>query len=167
MKKLFAILLLPLILALSACAVKQAQALETIACPVEPAAPQFYLSAELPSNTVLASSSDEGRSAVFLNDDFTLVEEVFAADSLDEALFHISGRTAQELSLLRVSAFPQEEYRFAWTAAGEQGDLACSAALFTDGVYYYALTVQCDAAIEKEYRAVFSDILASAELNAV
>ena len=64
-------------------------------------------------------------------------------------------------------SFPQEEYRFAWTSAGEEGDLACSAALFSDGAYYYALSVICDAGHEKEYRTVFSDLLASAELEAV
>ena len=116
---------------------------------------------------MLASSAEEGRSAVFLHEDFTLVEEGFAAESLDEALLRVSGRRSDELKLLRVREFPQEEYRFAWTAAGEEGDLACSAALFSDGEYYYVLTVQCDAAAEKEYRSVFSDLLASAELEAV
>lgn len=167
MKKLFALLFLPLILTLSACAVKQANALETIECPAAPKTPKFYLTADLPSNTVLASSAEEGRSAVFLHEDFTLVEEVFAAESLDEALLRVSGRRSDELKLLRVREFPQEEYRFAWTAAGEEGDLACSAALFSDGEYYYVLTVQCDAAAEKEYRSVFSDLLAGAELEAV
>lgn len=167
MKKAFAMLLLPLILSLSACAVKQAQALETIECPAVPASPQFYLTAELPSNTMLSSSADDGRSAVFLHDDFTLIEEVFAADSLDDALLRVTGRPIEELELLQISSFPQEEYRFAWTAAGENDALACSAVMFTDGEFYYTLSVQCDAVQEKEYRAVFSDLFASAELEAV
>ena len=167
MKKVIAFLLLPLILTLSACAVKQAQALETIECPAVQDAPGFFLSAELPAGTVLASSADAGRSAVFVHEDFTLAQEVFAADSLESALLRVTGRPADELELLRVCSFPQEEYRFAWTAAGEDGDLTCSAALFSDGAYYYALSVLCGAAHEKEYRTVFSDLLASAELEAV
>lgn len=167
MKKVIVFLLLPLILTLSACAVKQAQALETIECPAVQDAPGFFLSAELPAGTVLASSADAGRSAVFVHEDFTLAQEVFAADSLDAALLLVTGRSADELEVLRVCAFPQEEYRFAWTAAGETGDLACSAVLFYDGEFYYTLSVQCDAAREKEYRAVFSDLLASVELEAV
>ena len=167
MKKVFPLFLLPLILTLSACAVKQANALETIECPAAPGTPSFYLNAEFPSDAVLASSSDEGRSAVFLHEDYTLIQEVFAANSLDAALLRVTGRPADELEVLRVCSFPQEEYRFAWTAAGENGDLACSATLFSDGAYYYALSVVCDAAHEKEYRTTFSDLLASAELEAV
>lgn len=167
MKKVFVFFLLPLILTFSACAVKQANALETIECPAAPSTPSFYLNADFPTDTILASSSDEGRSAVFLHDDYTVIQEVFAADSLDTALLCVTGRPADELVVLRVCSFPQEEYRFAWTAAGEDGDLACSAALFSDGEYYYALSIICDAALEKEYRTVFSDLLASAELSAV
>ena len=167
MKKVIAFLLLPLILTLSACAVKQAQALETIECPAVQEVPGFFLGAELPSGAVLASSADAGRSAVFVHEDYTLAQEVFAAASLDDALLRVTGRSANELELLRVCAFPQEEYRFAWTAAGETGELACSAVLFYDGEFYYTLSVQCDAAREKEYRTVFSDLLASAELEAV
>ncbi|MGN1306334.1 MAG: hypothetical protein ACI4V3_01540 [Faecousia sp.] len=167
MKRAFVLFLLPLILTLSACAVKQANALETIACPAAPSTPGFYLTADFPTDAILASSSDEGRSAVFLHEDYTLIQEVFSADSLEDALLRVTGRPADELELLRVCSFPQEEYRFAWTAAGEEGDLACSAALFSDGAYYYALSVICDAAHEKEYRTVFSDLLTSAELEAV
>ena len=167
MKKAIALFLLPLILTLSACAVKQANALETIECPAAPGTPSFYLNADFPSDAILASSSDEGRSAVFLHEDYTLIQEVFTAESLDAALLRVTGRPADELEVLRVCSFPQEEYRFAWTAAGEEGDLACSAALFSDGEYYYALSVICDAAHEKEYHSVFSDLLASAELEVV
>ena len=167
MKKVVSLFLLPLILTLSACAVKQANALETIECPAAPSTPSFYLNADFPTDAILASSSDEGRSAVFLHEDYTLIQEVFAADSLEAALLRVTGRPADELEVLRVCSFPQEEYRFAWTSAGEEGDLACSAALFSDGKYYYALSVVCDAGHEKEYRTVFSDLLASAELAAV
>ncbi len=167
MKRVFVLFLLPLILTLSACDVKQASALETIECPTAPSTPSFYLNADFPTDAILTSSSDEGRSAVFLHEDYTLIQEVFAADSLESALLRVTGRPADELELLRVCSFPQEEYRFAWTAAGEDGDLTCSAALFSDGAYYYALSVVCGAAHEKEYRTVFSDLLASAELEAV
>lgn len=167
MKKVIVFLLLPLILSLSACTVKQAQALETIECPAAQDVPCFFLSAELPSGTVLASSTDAGRSAVFLHEDFTLAQEVFAADSLDAALLRVTGRPVGELDVLRISSFPQEEYRFAWTAAGETGELACSAVLFYDGEFYYTLSVQCDAAREKEYREVFSELLSGAALEAV
>lgn len=167
MKKAIALFLLPLILTLSACAVKQANALETIECPAAPGTPSFYLNADFPSDAILASSSDEGRSAVFLHEDYTLIQEVFTAESLDAALLRVTGRPADELEVLCVCSFPQEEYRFAWTAAGEEDDLACSAALFSDGEYFYALSVICDAAHEKEYHSVFSDLLAGAELIAV
>lgn len=167
MKKYITVILLSVILALNGCAVKEAAALEYIQCPEEPEQPVFYMTVELPSNTALTASSDEGRSAVFLHDDFTVIEEIFPADSLDEALLYLTGQTAETLRPMQVAAFPQEEYRFAWTAAGETEPVACSAALFYDGTFYYALSVQCNASKEKEYRTVFSDMLESAALKAV
>lgn len=167
MKKQLAAGVLLLILTLSGCSVKQAAALESIQCPEEPEQPAFYLIADVPGDAVLTASADEGRSAVFQHRDYTVVEEIFTADSLDAALERVSGRTQDSLQLLHVSDFPHDAYRFAWTAAGDEGETACSAALFTDGEFYYSLMVQCDAALEKQYRTVFSDLLASASLEAV
>ena len=167
MKKTVAVVLLLFILALSGCAVKEAAAFEYIECPVAPDQPMFYLSADIPSGAMLTASSNEGRSAVFLHEDFTVMEEIFPADSLDEALLYLTGQTAEALQPIQVAAFPQEEYRFAWTAAGEPESTVCSGTLFYDGSFFYALTVQCDAAVGKEYRTVFSDMLESATLEVV
>lgn len=165
MKKALLLLLSSLIVALCGCSVKQAPTLETIVCPAEPAAPAFYLSVDLPRETMLVSSADEGRCVVFSAEDYLVTEEIFAADSLDDALLRLTGR--EDIEVLTVSSFPQKEYRFAWTAAEDAGAQACSAALFYDGSFYYALTVQCSAEAEKEYRTVFSDLLSCAELEAV
>lgn len=167
MKRTTIFVLLSLILALCGCAVKEAPVLETIECPEIPNVPAFYLSADLPSELTLISSCEDGKSAVFAHEDYLVSEEIFEAASMEEALRYVTGRDSADVALMTVSTFPQTEYRLAWTAAGEYGDQVCSATMFSDGTFYYALTVQCDASAANAYRTVVSDILATTELALV
>lgn len=168
MKKSVIALILLSILALTACAVKEVAALECVADTIDaPTQPVFRFEADYPQEAMLVAAADDGKYAVFAAPSYEFIEEIFTAATLDDALLYLTGRTAAELNPIMVASFPQEEYRFAWSGAGEAGDLLCSAALFFDGTHYYSLSIQCDAAAEKEYRQTFSDLLASISLEAV
>ncbi len=168
MKYLLATVFLLLILSFCGCAVKEAAAMEYVSdYPESVVQPAFYLTAEVPQGAILTVSSDDGKFAVFTNTDYDIIEEIFVANSADEALEHVTGQSAEQLSPLKISSFPQTEYRYAWTAAGESGTLACSGTLLCDGTYYYSVSVQCAAEKEKEYREVFSELLSSVSLQEV
>lgn len=157
-----------LILSLNGCSVKESPAPECVSDELLiEQTPAFYLSAELPQSAALTAAAESGLSSLFSAEDYTVFEEIFTAASLDEACLHISGRSAEALAPVTVNAFPQTEYRCAWTAAGENGPVSCNAALFYDGTHYYCLSVQCDTAAEKTYRDVFSDLLSSAHLRGI
>ena len=56
---------------------------------------------------------------------------------------------------------------FGWTAAGEEGALACSATVLLDGDWCYSVSIQCRAEKEKDYQKVFSALLSSVELQEI
>lgn len=168
MKHLQTAVSLLLILSFCGCAVKEAPAKECVSDQIEVVSePSFYLTAALPQEATLTLTTDAGRRSVFSHEDYEITQEVFLADSTDSALKYLTGQDTQALSPICLAEEPQAEYRFAWTAAGENGALNCTGALFFDGTYCYAVSIRCAAEKEKFYRKDFAALLSSVALQAV
>ena len=167
MKKRLVLLCLLLILPLSACAVKEEDALCVNDCYEIPPMPAFCLNAPLPEGTVMAAMTEDGQRIYYTNDGFSICKESVSASSADEAFQLLTGRTQEELQPVTVTRYPQEEYRYTFTAAGENGAEVCTGVLFFDGSHGYSLQITCPCDAEKTYREVFSDLLANATLDAV
>lgn len=165
MKKLLSVLFCFLVAGLCGCSAGQTQEVfcvsDTLECVQSPA---FYLSADIPQGTFLSTACNEGRCALYTHEDYEIMQEIFYAEDLDAAFRHLTGRSRFELAPICVSSFPQEEYRFAWAAAGEEGALSCCGMLFFDGECYYSLCAFCDEGKEKLHRSEFSAIFAGTEL---
>lgn len=167
MKRWFPCFLL-LILTLTGCSVNQNPEFECLSDTLEHAsAPSHYLETDLPAEAVLTTVCNDGCCALFTCGECEIYQEIFSADSVDAALVSVTGRTAQELDAIRVSDFPCDEYRFAWTAAGENGLYSCSGTVFFDGEYAYCLTVHCPEGLKKEYESVLFDITQTVSLEIV
>ena len=167
MKKYATLLCLFLIIPLAACAVKEADA-DCVSDTYDiPTIPAFCVNAPLPEDTVMAAMTEDGQKIFYIHDDFTICKESVSAASADEAFQMLTGRTQVELNPVTVRIFPQEEYRYTCTAAGENGSEICTGVLFFDGSHGYSLQITCDADAEKTYRDVFSELLASTTLDAV
>lgn len=168
MKKLSLFFLFALILAFTGCAVKETAAMEYVTDTLPDCAePTYFLTAELPAGAMLSGVSPEGRFAVFSHEDYEVIEEIFPATDAEAAFAHVAGQTAAQLKPIKLRSTPQEEYRFSWVAAGEEGALACSAAVLLDGGYCYSVSIQCRAEKEKDYQKVFSALLSSIELQEI
>ena len=166
--KRFLSLLFLMILTLTGCSVKDVSERECVADSLDfPALPAFYLTAALPAEAAQTASSEDGRFTVFSTADYEIFQEIFPADSAEAGLSAVTGKAADRLSPIPISSFPHPEYRFAWTAAGENGPLSCLGTLLYDGQYCYALTIRCPVAAEKKYRETFLEILSSVSLNEV
>ncbi|MBE6985535.1 MAG: hypothetical protein E7434_08035 [Ruminococcaceae bacterium] len=157
-----------LIIFLNGCCVKDSVTFECVADSYEEiASPAFYLQAEIPQEAVLTDSCKDGCCAVFSHDDFEIYQEIFEAESLDAAVEELTGHSKNSLSMICLQTFPQEEYRFAYHAVGEEGTLSCSGKLFYDGDFCYAVTVLCPIENEPLYHEAFSDLLSLTTLQAV
>lgn len=166
--KRFLSLLFLMILTLTGCSVKEKPGRECIADTLSfPSVPAFYMTASLPAAARQSASTDDGLFTVFTADHYEIFQEIFPADSAEAGLQAVTGMTAGQLSPIPVHSFPQPEYRFAWTAAGENGPLSCTGTMFYDGKYCYALTIQCPDILAKNYRETFFTILDGVSLKEV
>lgn len=161
MKRLLCIAVFLCIILLPGCKVKEELAFEYILDEI-PQLPAAYLDMDLPENVLLTESADQGRFAVFSHRDYEVIQEVFPAESPEDAISYLSGREASDLLVLTPK---KDAYRFAWTTASEEGDIACSALLLSDGAYYYSILIRCPASLEKNYRKDFSHIFSSIQLQ--
>lgn len=167
MKRWFSCLLL-LILTLTGCSVNQNPEFECLSDTLDHhTAPSYYLATDLPSEAILTTVCDDGCCALFTCGECEIFQEIFLAETVDDALLSVTGRTAQQLGAIRVSDFPHDEYRFSWTAAGESGLYSCSGTAFFDGEYAYCLTLRCPEGLEKEYESVLFDIPQTVSFKAV
>lgn len=167
MKKLLFPLCVFLIVSFSACSVKKADA-DCVSDSYDiPQVPAFCVNATLPPDTVMAAMTADGQRVFYVHDDYTISKESVAAFSADEAFWLLTGRSREELKPVAVATFPQEEYRYTCTTAGENGMEICTGVLFFDGSHGYSLQIACPAEAENIYREVFSELLESATLDAV
>lgn len=167
MKRLLPIFLV-IIITLSACSVKDSPQLECIADTLtEPKTPSYYIAADYPSDAALTASCNDGCCALFTGTDYEIYQEIFQAESIENAFLYLTGRNLTELSPIRIGSFPYEEYRFACTTTGENGILSCIGKLFYDGDFCYALTVSYPTYKEKDYAEAFSDLIATASMKVV
>lgn len=161
MKRKLLIAVLFCIIVFSGCDVKEEPTFECVSDEM-PMLPACYLTMDLPANVFLTESGDHGRFAVFSHQNYEIIQEIFRADSIEQAIHYLSGRDSADLSIFSLD---KETLRFAWTVSSDEGDTACNAILLSDGTYYYSLLIRCPASMEKNYREDFSEIFASTQLR--
>lgn len=165
MKKVIACsVLIAIILFLTGCAVKSLAHGEYVTDTWdESSACEYTLCAPIPLRMLLSASTDDGLHKSYVHEagDYEMSTDVFTAASLDDALLFLTGRDEEQLCPMSLNRFPLEQYQYAWTAAAEEGELACCGTLFYDGEHYYALSIRCDAAKEKQYHEEFAHILSN------
>ena len=170
MKKCWMIVfLLGIILAFTGCAVKGNAHSEFVTDTIElPLVPDYFMCVDLPKEMLLDAVSSDQRCKIYVHEqgDYELITNVFTAHSLDSALTFLTGQSADSLEFLSFDHYPIDEYRYAWSTSGEQGEQTCCGTLFYDGTHYYALSIHCLADKEKEHREQFAHILETAGLQA-
>lgn len=167
MKRIFPIFC-AMIITLCACSVKETAPLECVndtLTEIHP--PAYYLTADYPADAALVASCNDGCCALLTGDHYEICQEIFPAESLEAAVSYLTGRTEAELNPIRLRSFPYEEYRFAYTAAGETEFLTYSGKLFYDGTFCYALTVSYPVFNENKDTEKFNDLISSVRMNAV
>ena len=166
--KRFLLIFSAMIITLSGCCVKESASFECVADSYEPiVVPAFYLDMAIPQEAILSDSCNDGCCAVFTHSDYEIYQEIFAAESLDGACVHLTGRTSSQLRAIRMQDFPVPEYRFAYQTAGEGMTLSCTGKLFYDGQFCYAVSIFSPLKTQSMYHEIFSEILSLTELKAV
>ena len=120
------------------------------------------ISVELPGQAEEALETDAGQ--LYVTDDYEISVETLAGGDLDATLQAISGRSAEELTVMETRQDGLKRYEFVWACAGEEGDRLGRAVILDDGSYHYCLSVQRPADPEKTSQVVWSQVFQSFSL---
>ena len=148
-------LALALLLLLTGCQAKTEATAEYVEDGLETSLTAPYLIVfGVPEDTVQTTLADETDTEVYeaANGDYTIVTEVLAATSVEEAIRQISGIPAERLNILKLQRFPMPEYHFAWSSSGEDGETVSRAALIAAEDYYYVMTMTQKTGLGDVYR---------------
>ncbi len=122
----------------------------------QPPMGQFLL--QLPKEAAVLSSA--GENSLYICDGYTLALQTFSAGDLNATVRLISGYSLDQLTVIESGA-QVKRYDLAWTAVGETGHQICRAAILSDGLYHYTLTLMADAEQVVLTREAWEQVLSS------
>lgn len=100
-----------------------------------------------------------------IDGEYEIVAQTVMADSLDTAVYALSGFRQPQLQVIALERDGMQAYQFAWCTAAEQGQMICRATVCQDGDYYYALCVSVLEGMAAEYNDCVNEVFASFELD--
>lgn len=94
------------------------------------------------SATVLTAS---GPDCLYTCENYTMSLQMLPAGDTRSTIVSLCGYKPEQLTVLESSTGQFKRYDWVWTAAGENADVICRAALIDDGNYHYSLCVSAVA----------------------
>ena len=128
--------------------------------------PRYRLRVQLPEEAGLEQALSGEYDKVYTKDDggCTYTMEIVTADSLELLLTDLTGQPEERLTVVQTEANDRPRYDLCWTAAGEQGEAACRAAILDDGMHYYVVTASVPVQQAGLERQSLDALFASMEL---
>ena len=120
---------------------------ETVAdVPAEPVmSPQRQVRVELPQDAAAHVMEDGEGAKMYLCDGYSLWLQTLPGGDLDRTVRTVSGLERQGLSLIGRMDGQVRRYEWVWSAAGENGDQLCRAAVLDDGQWHYCMATMVSA----------------------
>ena len=113
----------------------------------------------LPSDAAVLTAS--GGNTMYICQEYSLAVQTLAGGDLGTTMRAVSGFEKEELTVMEKVCGDHKRYDFVWTAAGENGDLLCRAAVIDDGNYHYCLTAMADAEAAGEWKEEWNRLFGS------
>ena len=108
--------------------------------PVEPVAAPQQLYFHLPEEAAAPTFQDD-TDEIYVCNGYTVSKQIMDSGDLEKTVKTISGKSQQEVQLIKTIQPTCDRYDFVWTAAGEDGLQLGRACILDDGNYHYTVTV--------------------------
>lgn len=86
-----------------------------------------------------------GEERLYDCDGYFLELQTISSGDLQSTLQQLSGYCPEKLTVIESRVGEIKRYDWVWTAAGEDGDMICRAAVLDDGNYHYCLSTMASA----------------------
>ena len=169
MKKTAWMLLTLLAVLLTGCA-GRAEPLETVNDTLPPVAsekPVFSIAVTLPPDVVEQTFSDEQSAHVYEQQDgaYEVVTEILYNTGVEQALRSVTGRTSEQLTVLKTERFSMPEYRTSWYTASDEGGRVNRASILFDGAACYCVSFSAPEEQAADVQESMEEILGSIRLD--
>ena len=88
-----------------------------------------------------AQAIQSSHGQLYFCDGYDIALQTFSAGNLDSTLRELTGFGKDSLTLIETAIPEGTRYECVWSAAGEEGNMVCRAAILDDGNYHYCMTV--------------------------
>ncbi len=160
-------LVLLLVLLLSGCGAAQPVVYERVedVVPVSSLEDAPYeIEVQLPGDALELSRDAGGSVYEAENGAYTICTRVLVSDSLDAAVYTLSGFAQPQIRVDTADA-GRQSCQFAWCSAGEEGSVVCRAKVLREGDYCYALCFNLKEGLGREYNECINEVFASFTLT--
>ena len=155
MKKLMAIVLCGVLL--SGCSEPVFETMGPVEHVSATAAPTRQVVLQLPDSAAVLTVN--GSDTMYICDGFSMAVQTLSGGDVNGTIRAVSGFTKEQMTVMETVCGDHKRFDFVWTAAGEQGDTVCRAAVIDDGNHHYCLTAMVNAgdaaAVSEEWNQVF------------
>jgi len=115
---------------------------------------------KLPENAALSvMMGDTG--TLYYGENYEVCVETYPSGNINSTLNKITGRSADELTVLEVPVEQGNSYRCGWSVTDDEGERIGQCIVIDDGNYHYCLTVLVDAECAGQLRPMIDMVLNS------
>jgi len=161
-KKLFVILLLPVLL--FGCAAEPVfERVDDVY--VQTSSTPGTVEVMIPEKATVLTAAGEGSGRLYFCEGYTMTVQTLAGGNLDSTFRALTGYGREALTIIETLRGDVPCYSCAWISAGENGDQVGRLVVLDDGVYHYAVTVMASAARAGELAEEWDQILSRVSLS--
>lgn len=162
MKKVLTLLMMAVLL--SGCGAQETFETVEDLIPVQPVASPQQLYITLPEEAASPTFREENGGEIYVCDGYTITSQILESGDLEKTLTHISGKTSEDLQLIKTKQDTCDRYDFVWTSAGEEGLQLGRACILDDGDFHYTLTVMAREETAGQLRETIQELFDSCSL---
>lgn len=152
-------------LLLSGCNAATFETLGDVAHVAATQSPVREILLDFPQDASVLTAS--GQDCIYTCGDFTMSLQVLPAGDTGATILSLSGYAQEQLTVMESTTGQFRRLDWVWTAAGENTDVICRAAVLDDGSYHYSLCVSADAALIGELTEQWNALFASFALGQI
>ena len=162
MKKVLVFLLVAVLLA--GCGAEETFKTVEDILPVEPVTAPLQFFVSLPEEAASPTFQDDSGAELYVCQDYTITKQILESGDLEKTIKTLTGKSREELQVIKTMQETCDRYDFVWTAAGEDGLQTGRACILDDGNYHYALSAMAEETKAGSLRQTFQEMFDSCKL---
>lgn len=119
---------------------------------------------KLPDEAAAPTFHDDSGGELYVCRDYTISKQILTGGDLEKTIRTLTGKSPEELQIMKTRQDTCDRYDFVWTAAGEDGLQLGRACILDDGSYHYTLSTLTQENAAGALEKTFSDMYDSCRL---